>query len=133
MVAGLNNSFAWSDPYVCLECGGALGSWNLQFPVADGPGACRMVWRGLTARKRGQWIVKVVGNSFRVGSASWYPFGINYFPLNSINPPGGPPFFAIPAAEHWFLPDVYDECATEADLALLESLGMNMVRGRPAP
>lgn len=71
--------------------------------------------------------VGVAGNNFCVGSALWYPYGINYFPLNSVNPPPGPPFNGIAAAEHWFLPEVYDAGAVEADLALLESLGMNMV------
>ncbi len=67
--------------------------------------------------------VRVEGDHFVLGGQRWYPNGINYFPLNSINIPST----QVPSPNHWFSPGVYNPSAIEADLALVRSLGMNMV------
>lgn len=65
--------------------------------------------------------VRVEGDHFSLRAQSWYPNGINYFPLNAIAIPAT----QVPSPNHWFSPGVYNGSIVEADLALIRSLGMN--------
>lgn len=67
--------------------------------------------------------VRVEGNYFVLGGQKWFPNGINYFPLNSIQIPAT----QRPSPDHWFTLGIYNPSAIEEDLALIRRLGMNMI------
>ncbi|MEM2722584.1 MAG: NBR1-Ig-like domain-containing protein [Thermoplasmata archaeon] len=69
--------------------------------------------------------VYIENGKFMLDGVEWYPYGINYFPLYSINPPNPP--YSHPTPEHWFSDGVYQPSEIEADLTLLENMGINML------
>ncbi|MBD0371360.1 MAG: hypothetical protein ICV60_11030 [Pyrinomonadaceae bacterium] len=117
---------------------GAIYTFAFKITAPTNPGVYSFQWRMVhelvewfgdfsTLINVSDGFVRVAGNNFYVGSVPWYPYGINYFPLNGVNPPIDPPYNGIATAEHWFLPNVYNARYVEADLSLIENLGMNMV------
>jgi len=65
--------------------------------------------------------VTVRDGDFRLGGRTWYPHGVNYWPLYVAGLDQSD-YWA-----HWLSPAQYDPEPVERDLAALESLGANMV------
>jgi len=65
--------------------------------------------------------IRVRGGDFYLGGKKWYPHGLNFWPLYVAG------LERTDYWLHWLSPSQYDPEPVERDLAILESLGANMV------